>query len=61
MAEQQKKPQGQQDVNQLLKVRREKLENLQNEGKDPFVIRILNTGEIVHSMEELVSIAGEFV
>ena len=38
MAEQQKKPQGQQDVNQLLKVRREKLENLQNEGKDPFVI-----------------------
>lgn len=32
-----------------------------NFGKDPFVIRILNTGEIVHSMEELVSIQGEFV
>ena len=35
--------------------------HLMNFGKDPFVIRILNTGEIVHSMEELVSIAGEFV
>lgn len=37
MAEQ-KKQQGTQDVNQLLKVRREKLANLQAEGKDPFVI-----------------------
>ena len=37
------------------------LRHLMNFGKDPFVIRILNTGEIVHSMEELVSIAGEFV
>ena len=26
------------DINQLLKVRREKLANLQEEGKDPFVI-----------------------
>ena len=32
------------------------LRHLMNFGKDPFVIRILNTGEIVHSMEELVSI-----
>ena len=38
MAEQQKKPQKEQDINQLLKVRREKLANLQAEGKDPFVI-----------------------
>ena len=37
------------------------LRHLMNFGKDPFVIRILNTDEIVHSMEELVSIAGEFV
>ena len=37
------------------------LRHLMNFGKAPFVIRILNTGEIVHSMEELVSIAGEFV
>ena len=28
----------QQDINQLLKVRREKLQNLQDAGKDPFVI-----------------------
>ncbi|MCR5418711.1 MAG: lysine--tRNA ligase [Lachnospiraceae bacterium] len=42
MAEQNKKGQneagGQQDLNQLLKVRREKLADLQNAGKDPFVI-----------------------
>lgn len=30
-------------------------------GKDSFTIRILNTNEIVHSMKELVAIAGEFV
>ena len=29
---------NQQDLNQLLKVRREKLQDLQNNGKDPFVI-----------------------
>ena len=28
---------------------------------EPFSIHILNTDQIVHSMEELVSIAGEFV
>ena len=37
MAEQ-KTQQKVQDINALLKVRREKLENLQSEGKDPFVI-----------------------
>ncbi len=37
MAEQ-KTQQTEQDINALLKVRREKLENLQSEGKDPFVI-----------------------
>ena len=37
MAEQ-KAPQKEQDTNTLLKVRREKLENLQAEGKDPFVL-----------------------
>ena len=37
MAEQ-KTQQKEQDINALLKVRREKLENLQSEGKDPFVI-----------------------
>lgn len=28
----------QQDINQLLKVRREKLKDLQDNGKDPFVV-----------------------
>lgn len=35
--------------------------HLMDFGKDPFNIRILNTDQTVHSMEELVSIAGEFV
>ena len=35
--------------------------HLMDFGKGPFNIRILNTDQIVHSMEELVSIAGEFV
>ena len=42
MAEQNKQPQNnqkpEQDVNQLLKVRREKLAALQEAGKDPFQI-----------------------
>ena len=39
MADQNNKKGGQQqDVNQLLKVRREKLQNLQDAGKDPFQI-----------------------
>lgn len=29
--------------------------------KEPFTIRILNTDQIVHSMKELVPVAGEFV
>ena len=37
------------------------LHHLMNFGDEPFEIRILNTDQIVHSMEELVSIAGEFV
>ena len=37
------------------------LRHLMNFGKKPFKIRILNTDQIVHSMEELVPIAGEFV
>ena len=37
------------------------LHHLMNFGEDFFSIRILNTDQIVHSMEELVSIAGEFV
>ena len=49
MAEQQNKPQKEQDINQLLKVRREKLANLQAEGKDPFVITKYDVTH--HSME----------
>ena len=49
MAEQQKKPQKEQDINQLLKVRREKLANLQAEGKDPVVITKYDVTH--HSME----------
>ena len=37
------------DINQLLKVRREKLANLQAEGKDPFVITKCDVTH--HSME----------
>ena len=37
------------------------LHHLMNFGKEPFTVRILNTGQIVHSMEELVEIAGEYV
>lgn len=37
------------------------LHHLMQFGKEPFTIRILNTGQIVHSTKELVPIAGEFV
>ena len=37
------------------------LRHLMKVEVEPFDIRILNTNEIVHTMEELVSIAGEFV
>ena len=40
----------QQDVNQLLKVRREKLQNLQEAGKDPFQITKYNVTH--HSSDE---------
>lgn len=35
--------------------------HLMDFGKESFAVRVLNTDQIVHSMEELVSIAGEFV
>ena len=35
--------------------------HLMDFGPESFSIHILNTDQIVHSMEELVSIAGEFV
>ena len=38
----------QQDVNQLLKVRREKLQNLQEAGKDPFQITKYNVNRGKH-------------
>ena len=37
------------------------LHHLMNFGKEPFTVRILNTNQIVHTMDELVSVAGEFV
>lgn len=37
------------------------LRHLMDFGREPFTIHILNTQQTVHSMEELVSIAGEFV
>ena len=37
------------------------LRHLMKFEAEPFDIRILNTNQVVHSMEELVSIAGEFV
>ena len=37
------------------------LHHLMDFGTEPFTIHILNTDQIVHSMDELVSIAGEFV
>lgn len=50
MAEQkQKKPQQEQDLNQLLKVRRDKLADLQANGKDPFQITKYN--QTHHSLE----------
>ena len=48
MAEQQKQTK-EQDINQLLKVRREKLQTLQEEGKDPF--RITKYDVTHHSLE----------
>ena len=68
MAEQ-KAPQKEQDTNSHLKVRREKLENLQNEGKNPFSITKYGVShhstEIKEHYDELegqtVSIAGRMM
>ncbi len=65
MAEQQKQTK-EQDINQLLKVRREKLQTLQEEGKDPFCITKYDathhSEDIKEQFDELegkeVSIAG---
>ena len=43
----------QQDVNQLLKVRREKLQNLQEAGKDPFLITKYNVTHHSSDVKEL--------
>ena len=37
------------------------LRHLMRFGIEPFTIRILNTDQIVHSMDELVSVAGELI
>lgn len=37
------------------------LRHLMDFGNAPFAIRILNTNEIVHSMKELIPIAGLYV
>ena len=37
------------------------LRHLKDFGKKPFTIKVLNTNQIVHSMEELILAAGEFV
>lgn len=37
------------------------LHHLMRFGAEPFTVRILNTDQIVHSMDELVSIAGELI
>ena len=69
VSEQQKKAQQEPDLNQLRKVRREKLADLQANGKDPFVITKYNqthhSMEIKENFEELagkeVSIAGRMM
>ena len=50
MADQNKKNQQEPDIHQLLKVRREKLAELQNAGKDPFQITKYN--QTHHSRSE---------
>ena len=68
MVEQQKKAQ-EQDLNQLLKVRREKLSQLQEEGRDPFQITKYDVThhsmEVKNAFEELegksVSLAGRMM
>ena len=50
MAETQNANIQEQDINQLLKVRREKLANLQEAGKDPFQI---TKYDVTHHSEEI--------
>ena len=65
----QQKQTQEQDINQLLKVRREKLKELQENGKDPFVITKYDvthhSQEIKDNYEELegkeVSVAGRMM
>ena len=60
---------AQQDVNQLLKVRREKLQELQENGKDPFQITkydvTAHSADIKDNFEEMdgkeVSVAGRMM
>ena len=62
-------PQGEQDLNEILRLRREKLNNLQAEGKDPFVITkydvTAHSSEIKENFEEFegkeVSCAGRIM
>lgn len=69
MAGQQQNPQTQEELGTLLKVRREKLENLQNEGKNPFEITkydvSMHSQDIKDKYDELegqeVSIAGRMM
>jgi len=69
VAQQNKKPQAEQDVNALLKVRHEKLANLQEAGKDPFQITkydvTVHSQDIRDRYEELegqeVSLAGRMM
>ena len=66
---QQKQQNQEQDLNQLLKVRREKLAELQANGKDPFVItkydQTAHSADIRENYAELegkeVSIAGRMM
>jgi lysyl-tRNA synthetase class 2 len=61
--------QNEPDINHLLKVRREKLDTLQQDGKDPFIITKYNvtthTGDIKDNYDEMegksVSIAGRLM
>jgi len=69
MAEQQKTPATEQDINQLLKVRREKLADLQARGKNPFQIMKYDvthhSKEIIDNFEALngksVAVAGRIM
>jgi len=69
MSEQQKAPKEEQDINQLLKIRREKLADLQMRGKDPFQIMKYDvthhSKDIIDQFEDLkgksVAVAGRMM